>query len=67
MAAKKKKKLDPEFLYSQDEIMISLKERYFKLLKTEDIPKTPQLTSTIDKLELAIKQRKEEILDDQNA
>ena len=62
MAAKRKKKLDPVTLWEQDEVLIALKERYFKLVKQETIGKTPQLTATIDKLETAINARKEELI-----
>ncbi len=62
MAAKKKKnKVNVEVLYEQDEVLIALKERYFRLLKKEDIGKTPQLTTVIDKLEQTISHRMEEL------
>jgi hypothetical protein len=64
MAAKRKKKLDSVSLWEQDEILIALKERYFKLLKKEVVGKTPQLTATIDKLETAINARKDEVIND---
>jgi hypothetical protein len=64
MATKRKKKIDPNTLWDQDEVLIALKERYFKLLPKEDFGRTPQLTSTIDKLEIAINKRKEEILNE---
>jgi hypothetical protein len=64
MAPKNKNKVNAETLIEQDEILISLKERYFKLLKNEVIGKTTQLTSTIDKIELAINKRKEEIINE---
>jgi hypothetical protein len=63
MAAKRKKKVNPEVLWEQDEILISLKERYFKLLPNENIGKTPKLTSTLDSIEEAINNRKKEIAD----
>lgn len=63
MAAKKKPK-DYSVHYEQDEALIALKERYFKLLKTEEYPKTPQITATLDKLEKAINKRKEEIVNE---
>lgn len=46
----------------QDEVYSSLKERYFKLLKKEVIPHTKEITSRLDNLEKAIRQRKQEIL-----
>ena len=61
MAAKKKIKKDLKVLMEEDDILVSLKERYFKLLKTEDIGKTPKLTSTIDKLEETINKRIQEL------
>lgn len=64
MATKRKKKIDPHTLWDQDEVLIALKERYFKLLPREDFGKTPQLTSTIDKLAIAINKRKEEIINE---
>ncbi len=51
----------PEIV-EEDEVLATLKERYFKLLKTEDIPRTPSLTLKIDKLEEAISKRKNELL-----
>jgi hypothetical protein len=60
----KKKKLDMESLYRDDEVLISLKERYFKLMSKETIGKTPELTATIDKIEAVIRKRKEEILNE---
>ena len=56
MAAKRKKKVDTE-----DEILVSLKERYFRLIKNENIGKTHQLTLVIDKLESVIRKRMEEL------
>lgn len=64
MAAKKKKIKNVEILFEQDETMIALKERYFKLLLKENIGKTPQLTKTIDNVEGAIYKRKEEIINE---
>jgi hypothetical protein len=63
MAAKKKKK-DSTTLIEQDETLVALKERWFKLAKQEVYPKTPQITNTLDKLEVAITKRKEEILNE---
>lgn len=58
MAAKRKKKVESEPVpVEPDEVLISLKERYFRLYKKENIGKTPELTKIIDKLEEAIKQK----------
>jgi hypothetical protein len=62
MASKRKNKVDPNILWDQDEVLIALKERYFKLLPKEEFGKTSQLTATIDKLEVAINKRKEEVV-----
>ena len=56
-----KKKLNIEILMEQDEVLVALKERYFNLLKKENYPKTPQLTTTLDKIEGVINKRIEEI------
>jgi len=65
MATKRKKKIsDPHIIWEQDEILISLKERYFKLIKQENIGKTPGVTATLDKLEATIEQRKEELINE---
>jgi hypothetical protein len=64
MSAKKKKPEDIDTLIENDVVLGSLKERYFKLLKKEDIGKTPQVTELIDKIELAVMKRKEEIIND---
>jgi hypothetical protein len=61
MAAKRKKKINVDTLVEQDEISISLKERYFKLLKKENFGKTPNTTQILDKLEITIKERKEQL------
>ena len=59
--AAKKKKVNIETLIEQDETLIALKERYFKLLKTEDIGKTPKTTKILDNIESAIQSRIEEL------
>lgn len=64
MATKRKKKLDPVSLWEQDEILIALKERYFKLIVRENMGKTPQITASLDKLEKTINARKEEIVNE---
>lgn len=59
--AAKKKKMKIEQIYLEDEVLISLKERFFKLYRREDIGKTPQLTETVDKVQAAIFKRMEEL------
>ena len=59
--AAKKKKMNIETIMEQDEILVSLKDRFFRLYCREDIGKTPQLTSTIDKIEGAVNKRIEEL------
>ena len=59
-----KKKINIEVLMDQDEVLVALKERYFKLLPKENFGKTPQLTNTLDKIEGAIKKRTEELKND---
>lgn len=44
-----------------DEVLIALKAQYFKLLPTERIGHTPELTMRLDKLEAAIEKRKAEL------
>jgi len=56
-----KKKINIDTLIEQDEVLIALKDRYFKISVKEDFGKTPQLTNTLDKLEGAINKRKEEL------
>jgi hypothetical protein len=62
MASKRIKKVkvevEPEVVV--DDTLISLKDRYFKLYKRENIGRTPELTKIIDKLEEAIKQKSKE-------
>jgi len=64
MAAKKKKAVNIDFIFENDEILISLKERYFKIIKGEEYPKTPQITKTLDILEQTILKRKDEIINE---
>lgn len=59
MAAKRKKKEVPVEL--EDQILISLKERYFKLIKKEKIGKTKDITKQLDDLEFHIRNRQEEL------
>ena len=64
MAAKKKKVVDIESIEKEDTILVALLERYWKLIKTEEIGKTLSVTKAIDKLEVAINKRKQEIKDE---
>ena len=62
MAAKRKKKeVSMDILIEENEVLKSLKERFFKLYKKEDIGKTPQLTATLDKIQSAILNKIEEL------
>lgn len=45
-----------------DQILIALKERYFKLYARENIPVTPTTTSILDKLEQEIRNRINELI-----
>lgn len=51
-----------EKLLKSDEILVSLKQRYFGLASEENYPKTKEITKTLDKLEIAIRQRTKELL-----
>lgn len=42
----------------EDIIVTALKERYFNLIKKEDIPKTPAITNELDKIEKTIREFK---------
>ena len=53
-----------EALCSNDEILSALKERWFKLAKLENFPKTKETTKKLDDLEKSINNRKEELLND---
>lgn len=65
MAAKKKKvEVDLVSIEKEDVVLISLMERYWKLIKTEEIGKTESVTKALDKLEEAINKRKQEIKDE---
>ena len=64
MAAKRKKKISPEEIWEQDEVLISLKERYFKIIKKEVLGKTPNYTNILDKLEMEINKRKQELINE---
>jgi hypothetical protein len=72
MAAKRKKK-EPEVQiesgfdvvipdFENDETYGALKDRYFKLIKKENMPHTKEITSRLDNLEKAIRQCKAQIL-----
>lgn len=56
MTKKQKKILE------KDEIMVSLKERYFKLAAREKVGKNKEMEQTIDNLEIAIRKRQDELL-----
>jgi len=43
-----------------DEVLISMKERYFRLYAKEDIGKTREITHTLDRLEIEILKRQQE-------
>lgn len=60
--AAKKKKVNPEIIWEQDNILIALKERYFKLYAKENFPKTKDLTKILDDLEMEINKRKLELV-----
>lgn len=47
----------------KDTIMRALKNDYFRKLRKENWPKTPELSKEIDDLDRAIRNRKQEILD----
>jgi len=64
MAAKKKIKVDYITIEKEDTILIALLERYWKLVKIEDIGKTLAITKAVDKLEEFINKRKQEIKDE---
>lgn len=66
MAAKKKKKVEVDYaaIEKEDTVLVALLERYWKLIKTEEIGKTQSVTKAIDKLEFAINKRKQEIKDE---
>jgi hypothetical protein len=51
-----------EAIVANDETLSALKERYFKLAKQEDYPKTKEITKRLDDLEKSIYARKEELL-----
>ena len=44
-----------------DEILVSLKERYFKLAAREKVGKNEEMEQTIDNLEIAIRKRVAEL------
>lgn len=47
----------------KDTILRALKNDYFRKLRKENWPKTPELSKEIDDLDRAIRKRKQEILD----
>ena len=64
MAAKKKIKVDYITIEKEDTILVALLERYWKLVKIENIGKTLAITKAVDKLEEVINKRKQEIKDE---
>jgi hypothetical protein len=64
MAAKKKIKVDYITIEKEDTILVALLERYWKLVKIENIGKTLAITKAVDKLEEFINKRKQEIKDE---
>ena len=48
----------------KDTILRALKNDYFRKLRKENWPKTPELSKEIDDLDRAIRKRKQEILND---
>lgn len=63
----KKKILNDEQLeakFKDDETLSALKERWFKLAKEENYPKTKEITKKLDDLEKSINNRKEELKND---
>lgn len=59
--AKKKIGIKLQKLIDEDQTLIALKERYFRLMANENIPHTPTLTNNLDKLETTIRERIEEL------
>lgn len=53
--------IDIELLCQIDDIYLSLTEKYFELASIENSNPTRAITNKLDKLELAIKKRKEDI------
>jgi hypothetical protein len=45
-----------------DEIVATLKARYFELAAKEDIPNTPELTRRVDQLECAIRDAQPKVI-----
>ena len=57
----KKKSINIDSILNEDEILISLKERYFKLIKNEKIGTTTGITATLDKIENTVRERTQEL------
>lgn len=51
-----------EAIQKNDETLIALKERWFKLAREERYPNTKLISQKLDKLEIAISDRKTEIV-----
>jgi hypothetical protein len=68
MATKKIKKIQPvDIDEDEDVILTSLMDRYWNLIKTEEIGKTSGVTKAIDKLEEVInKHKKDKLTEDQS-
>lgn len=69
MAAKRKKKevVSLETIILEDQEIIDLKKKYFKLIVKENIPNTPTLTKQLDEIELKIKNRTTELSENFNS
>lgn len=60
--AAKKKKINPEVIWEQDDILVALKERYFRLYAKENMGKTRDITKLLNELEITINKRKQELV-----
>ena len=49
-------------IFDNDEALIALKKRYFRIYKQEDYPHTKEITSKLDELEKVIHLRIQEII-----
>lgn len=57
-----RKKIGPKKIEVEDQVLIALKERYFKLYARENYPNTSTTTAILDKLEQEIRNRMKELL-----
>lgn len=62
MAVKKNITKKQKEILDSDETLIQLKQKYFKLAKLENYPKSKNITAQLDKLEEQINNRKNELL-----